>query len=356
MNDGIEWLGIAGIAILLAWYAVAAVWLARRRHVAAPPAPLAPLSPAEIRFLYNGKFDGRTLLVAVLDLVAKGALSLKQRPNGTAYIERALDAVSDAALPDDDALVRASLFRAGNLTVDLTDAREDALLHTGIALRSWLQRRYLSDPKLSRSQWLWLLLAGGAMAAASIIAIAGRPGGYGAEMAALTVIFYIFGLMSVGTAILFVDQFRSVILVLKLVIIFTLIPAWPVLLVLVAGNLIDFHETHGIVGSTFFALPLIGSGLLLLVGRPRFEVAASAMRQMDEWHARLQAPRDPAASTDTAGPAIDPLSVVAIAFDADDAGRLGAVFDDLKFPSDRISLFGARKQGDLSYSGYAATR
>ena len=356
MNDGIEWLGIAGIAILLAFYAAAAAWLRRRRHVPAPPPIGAALSPAEIRFLYKGAFDGRTLLVAILDLVAKGALSLKQRPNGTAYIERALDAVSDAALPEDDALVRASLFRAGNLTVDLTDAREDALLHTGIALRNWLQRRYLSDPKLSRSAWLWLLLAGGALATGGILAIASRDGGYGVEMAALTVIFYIFGLVSIGTAILFVDQFRSVILVLKLVIIFTLIPAWPVLLVLVAGNLIDFHETHGIFGSTFFALPLIGSGLLLYVGRPRFEVAASAMRQMDDWHARLQAPRDPGASTDTEGAPIDPLSVVATAFDAGDAGRLGAVFDDLRFPSDRISLFGARKQGDLSYSGYAATR
>ena len=358
MNDGMEWLGIAGIAILLAFYALAAAWLARRRHVPEPPKPEAHLSAAEIRFLHKGSFDGRTLLVATLDLVTRGALSLKQRPNGTAYIERALDAVGDAALSDDAALVRASLFRAGNLTVDLTDAREDALLHTGIALRRWLQRRYLSDPKLSRSAWLWLLLAGGAIAAAAIVVIAGRPGGYGMELAALTIVFYIFGLVSIGTAILFVDQFRSVILVLKLVIIFTLIPAWPVLLVLVAGNLIDFHETHGIVGSTLFALPLIGSGLLLWVGRPRFEVAASAMRQMDDWRARLQAPRDRGMRTDIAGSTIDPLPVVAIAFDAGDAGRLGAVFDDLKFPSDRISLFGARRHGaaDLGSVGQIATR
>jgi hypothetical protein len=366
MGDGGLWLGIAGIAILLAFYALAAAWIVRRRHVTAPPPPLARLSPAEIRFLYKGSFDGRTLLVAILDLVARGALSLKQRPNGTAYIESALDAVGDASLPEDAALVRASLFRAGNLTVDLTDAREDALLHSGIALRSWLERRYLSDPKLSRSAWLWLLLAGGALAAAAIILMAGREGGYGMEMAALTIVFYIFGLVSVGTAILFVQQFRQVILVLKLVIILTLIPAWPVLLVLVAGNLIDFHETHGIVGSALFALPLIGSGLLLYVGRPRFEVAASAMSQMDEWYARLQSPahsvepaaHDPATVAVSGSGTIDPLSVVAIAFDAGGAGRLGAVFDDLSFPSDRISLFGARKHGaaDLGSMGQIATR
>lgn len=366
MNDGGEWLGIAGIAILLAWYALTAAWLVWRRHVPEPPKPEATLSPAEIRFLSKGIFDGRTLLVAILDLVVKGALSLKQRPNGTAYVERSLDTVADKDLHEDAALVRASLFRAGNPMVDLTDAREDALLHTGITLRGWLQRRYISDPRLTRSAWLWLLLAGGALAAGAIIVLAGRPGGYGMEMAALTIVFYIFGLVSIGTAILFVDQFRQVILVLKLVIIFTLIPAWPVLLVLVAGNLIDFHKMHGIVGSMLFVLPLIGSGLLLWVGRPRFEVPASAVRQMNHWYARLQMPANadarathaPVTSTEDARSASDPLSVAAIAFDAGDPGRLGAVFDDLRFPSDRISLFGARRHGaaDLGSMGQIATR
>jgi hypothetical protein len=366
MNDSVEWLGIAGIAILLAWYALAASWLARRRHVPAPPPADAVLSPAEMRFLYTGVFDGRTLLVAILDLVAKGALSLKQRPNGTSYLESALDAVGNETLPEDAALVRGALFRAGNRMVDLTDAREDALLHTGFALRSWLARRYVSDPNLSRSAWLWLLLVGGALAAGSIVAMAGRDGGYGMEMAALTVVFYIFGLASIGTAILFVQQFRSVILVLKLVIVFTLIPAWPVLLVLVAGNLIDFHGTHGIVGSALFALPVIGSFLLLYVGRPRFEMPTSAMRQMDDWYARLQAPArtdahapcDDANAAGSASAPIDPLSVVAIAFDAGDPGRLGSIFDDLRFPSDRINLFGARKHNgaDLGSVGQIATR
>ena len=356
-----EWLGIAGIAILLAYYALAAAWLARRRHVPEPPKPEAHLSPAEIRFLHKGSFDGRTLLVAILDLVARGALSLKQRPNDTSYLERSLETVHDEDLPADASLVRTALFRTGNTMVDLTDAREDALPNSANALRDWLERRYVTTVGLSRRGWTWLLAAGGAIAAATAIAITAGPGDYSIGKAIALVCFYIFGLVSVVSSITFLQLFRRAIFTMKLVIIFTLIPALPILVVLVAGSLIDFYESYGIVGIAPFVLPLLGTGLLFRIGRPRFDIPAAAIPQIDEWYRRVAAgPAPRVDSTGDGSDAIDPVAIVAVAFDAGDAafGRLGAVFDDVTIPSDRISLFGARRgrAGDLGYTGYAATR
>jgi hypothetical protein len=356
MNNGGMWLGIAGIAILLAWYALAAAWLKRRRHVPAPPKLDAVLSPAEIRFLYKGVCDGRTLLVAILDLVARGALSLKQRSNGTAYIERSLDAVDDSVLPEDAAIVRAALFRAGNRMVDLTDAREDALLHAGIALRRWLERRYIGGPGLTRRGWVWLLVAGGALAAGVIVMIAAGTGVYGIGYVAALVGFYVFGLVSVVSTILFVQQFFEVNFVLKLVIVLTIVSMLPIILVLIAGTLIDYYDHHGVVGILPFVLPLIGSWLLMRIGRSQFELLPSAIRQMDAWHQRLQVAPDGTGRSGT----IDPQTIVAVALDAgDDAfGRLGPVFDDLAIPSGRIRFFGAPESAsdDFGSIGLAMPR
>ena len=360
MSDGSFWVGIAGIAILLAWYALAGTWLARRRHVPAPPEPDAVLSPAEIRFLYKGACDGRTLLVAILDLVAKGALSLKRRPNGTAYIERSLDTVADDELPEDGRIVRTSLFRAGNRMVDLTDAREDALLHTGIALRRWLERRYIGIPGLTRRGWAGLLLAGGALAAGAIVVSAASTGAYGMGYVAFLVGFYIFGLISVVSTILFVQQFRDVNFVLKLVIVLTIVSMLPLILVLLAGTLIDYYDHHGIVGLVPFVLPLIGSWLLIRIGRAQFDVPSSAMGQMNDWYGRLLAVSAPQADGARADASIDPISIVAVALDAGDGafGRLGSVFDDLAIPSGRIRFFGAPESAsdDFGSIGLAMPR
>lgn len=360
MNDSVEWLGIAGIAILLAWYALAAAWLRHRRHVPAPPPADAVLSPAEIRFLYKGACDGRTLLVAILDLVARGALSIKHRPNGTSYIERSLDAVADDELPDDERIVRSSLFRAGNRMVDLTDSREDALLHAGIALRRWLERRYVSGPGLTRRFWVGLLLAGGALAAGVIVMTAAGTGVYGIGYVAALVGFYIFGLVSVVSTILFVQQFRDVNFVLKLVIVLTIVSMLPIILVLIAGTLIDYYDHLGIVGLVPFVLPLIGGWLLLRVGRAQFDAPSSAMAQMNDWYGRLMAVSSPEVDGARADGSIVPIPIVAVALDAgDDAfGRLGLIFDDLAIPSGRIRFFGAPESAsdDFGSIGLAMPR
>jgi hypothetical protein len=226
----------------------------------------------------------------------------------------------------------------------------------GIALRRWLERRYISGPGLTRRAWVGLLLAGGALAAGVIVISAVSTGAYGMGSVAFLVGFYIFGLISVVSTILFVQQFFEVNLVLKLVIVLTIVSMLPIILVLIAGTLIDYYDHRGVVGILPFVLPLIGSWLLIRIGRPHFELLPSAIRQMDAWQQRLQVAPD---GRDKSG-TIDPQTIVAVALDTGDGafGRLGPVFDDLAIPSGRIRFFGAPESAsdDFGSIGLAMPR
>ncbi len=142
--------GLVAILIVPAFYALYFFRGYPRRSQAAPNRRL---TPAALRFLLRGKFDGTALLAAILDIVAKGHATLRLT-DARPYIEPALGRRQARTLDDDEAKVYDRMFRKGEIGLPLSGNADQRLIDAAIVLKFQLELQWLHRSPLDRRIWL----------------------------------------------------------------------------------------------------------------------------------------------------------------------------------------------------------
>jgi uncharacterized membrane protein YgcG len=153
-------LALGGLVLLLGYY----LWVWRRvgrdppKQVIVPRyEPPAGLSPAAMRFLKRMAYDDRCFAAAVLSLAVKGALRIEQESVGLFNRSRKftlhrVDAPADAALAEDERVLRDRLFAAAS-SVELDNANHVLLSGAKLEHLRSLKARYM--PSAFRANGLW---------------------------------------------------------------------------------------------------------------------------------------------------------------------------------------------------------
>ena len=168
--------GLGGLVVVLFYYLV--VWVKVGRDPA--PGSIVPLyeppdnmSPAAMRYLIQMNFDDRAFSSAILDLAARGYITINQERSGDYYLilKRGADR-SASPLSADEKTLKDKLF-AGHTTIQLTNVNHSAISGAKSALSTALHTGMEKIYFVTNAGYLWpgiglsLISAAGMLAAGS---------------------------------------------------------------------------------------------------------------------------------------------------------------------------------------------
>ena len=176
--------GLGGLVIVLLYYLVA--WIKVGRDPAAGTIvplyePPDDMSPAAMRYLRQMSFDDRAFSSDILDLAARGYITINQDRNqkhsDDYYLVLKRDAVRSAKpLPSDEKTLKEKLFE-GHTTVELSNVNHtlisDAKSALSTALHVGMEKIYF----VTNAGYLWPGLGLSVIAAATMLAIASNQDG-----------------------------------------------------------------------------------------------------------------------------------------------------------------------------------
>ncbi|HEY6248618.1 MAG TPA: DUF2207 domain-containing protein [Candidatus Angelobacter sp.] len=168
--------GLGGLAVVLLYYVV--VWIKVGRDPAAGTIvplyePPDNMSPAAMRYLKLMSFDDQAFSSAILDLAARGYITINQERSRGYYLILKRDAGRSARqLSTDEKALKEKLFD-GHTTVELTNVNHSAISNARSALSTALHTGMEKIYFVTNAGYLWpglglsVIAAGGMLAAAS---------------------------------------------------------------------------------------------------------------------------------------------------------------------------------------------
>lgn len=188
--------GIGGLAAVLIYYLV--VWFKVGRDPA--PGSIVPLyeppdnmSPAAMRYLKRMSFDDQAFSTAILDLAARGYITINQERGKDYYLMLKRNPGSNAApLSSDEKALKEQLFEKHS-TVELSNVNHSLISKARTALSTALHTGMEKIYFVTNSGYLWPGLALSVIAAGAMLAAGGNQMDGGQPAVAIFMIIWLSG-------------------------------------------------------------------------------------------------------------------------------------------------------------------